>query len=178
MGGLRRTLLVAMAVAIVGAVSMIAVQSVRSQPPSEPDKVKRDVPADQTYTGFKQCASCHLKEFTAWKKTKHFTEAFESLPTKYRKDGECLKCHSTGYGAPTGYKGASTPNLAGTSCEACHGPGSKHDEIAKKFANKKKLTPEEDQLVRGSIYKTLPDNVCVRCHLSPSHKTHPKYDKK
>jgi hypothetical protein len=158
---------------------MVAVLSppARSQPPAEA-VAEVHPPADQTYTGSKQCSACHFKQYMAWKKTKHAKEAFESLAAKYRADGECVKCHATGYGAATGFKdAASTPNLAGTTCEACHGPGSQHDAIAKKYANKKVLAPDEDKEVRGSIYKVMPQNVCIRCHIDQTHKAHPPYDK-
>jgi hypothetical protein len=167
-------------VAVLGAITLLfslAVRSVQSQPP--PVQVTEVTPpADQTYTGAKQCGACHFKQYMAWKKTKHAKDAFDSLPEKYKADPECIKCHATGYGAATGFKdAATTPNLTGTSCEACHGPGSKHDAIAKQFANKKKLEPEEEKAVRGSIYKVLPQNVCIRCHVSQTHGEHPKYDK-
>ena len=173
----RRTVWFALGAGLIAMVSMLAAPPVRSQPPAEP-VTEVHPPADQTYTGSKQCSACHFKEYMAWKKTKHAKEAFESLAAKYRTDGACLKCHATGYGAATGFKdAASTPNLAGTTCEACHGPGSKHDAIAKKYANKKVLAPDEDKEVRGSIYKVMPQNVCVRCHIDQQHKAHPPYDK-
>lgn len=132
-------------------------------------------PADQEYIGTFQCASCHFKQFQVWQKSKH-TKAFEVLPAKYRNDAECLKCHVTGYGEPTGYKGSSTPQLAAVSCEMCHGPGSKHAEISKQFAKKKELSPKEKQAALDSIWH-LKTNVCITCHSPQSHKPHPEYDK-
>jgi hypothetical protein len=113
----------------------------------------------------------------SWKKTKHAKEAWESVSAKYQTSAECLACHATGYGQPSGFKDASsTPNLEGTTCEACHGPGSKHVQTCQQYLNKK-LTPEEEKIARDSIYKILPRNVCVACHASKGHKEHPKYDK-
>lgn len=132
-------------------------------------------PEDQTYAGSKQCAACHLDQYLAWKKTKH-SKAFDVLPAKYHTDSSCLKCHSTGHGQPTGYKDASTAALVGASCEACHGPGSKHGEIAKQFAGKK-LSKEQELYVRSTIPLILPGNACVQCHQSKAHKKHPPYDK-
>lgn len=132
-------------------------------------------PEGQTYMGSRQCAACHFNQYLAWNKTKH-SKAFEILPAKYKTDAECLKCHSTGFGEETGYKDSSTSALAGTSCEACHGPGSKHGAISKQFAGKK-LTPAQDKYVRSTIHKVLPSNACVKCHLSKAHKPHPPYDK-
>jgi hypothetical protein len=174
----RRRLLVGSAMALALGVSGLLVQKVRSQPPAEPAGPAVSPPADQTYTGVKKCSACHFKQYMTWKKTKHATDAFGKLPAKYKTDEKCLICHSTGFGAATGFKDeASSDNLKGTTCEACHGPGSEHETTAKKFANKKKLDPDEEKLVRGTIYKVLPQNVCIRCHASQVHKDHPKYDK-
>ena len=135
-------------------------------------------PAGQTYIGSKACSACHYKQYTSWKKTKHAKEAWESVPAKYQTDPDCLKCHATGYGQPSGFKDAkSTPTLVGTTCEACHGPGSEHEKACKPFLNKKTLSPEEEKIARDSIYKVLPKNVCVACHLAQAHEEHPKYDK-
>ena len=133
-------------------------------------------PDGQTYTGAKQCSACHFDQFLTWKQTKH-AKGFEILPAKYKTDESCLKCHTTGFGEATGYKDAKTPDLVGTACEACHGPGSKHGEIAKGFGTKK-LNKEEEAYVRSTIHKVLPGNACKECHLAQSHKKHPPYDKK
>ena len=133
-------------------------------------------PAGQTYIGMKNCSACHFEQFVIWKKDKH-TKAFEILPEKYKTDAACLKCHTTGHGDPTGFKTAADTHLAGTTCEACHGPGSKHQEICKTFATAKKLSPEQETLARDSIYKLLPSNACITCHSSKAHKAHMDYDK-
>jgi hypothetical protein len=158
---------------------LVVSTTVNSQPPEPKDAVAEPAPpTGQTYTGAKRCSSCHFKQYMTWKKTKHAKEAWESMAAKYRTSAECLPCHATGYGEPTGFKDeASTPNLVGTTCEACHGPGSKHEEACKPYLNKKKLSPEEDKIARDSIYKILPRNVCASCHLAQGHKEHPKYDK-
>ena len=173
----RRRVLTGLALVLIFAVCGILVQSVRSQPPAEPAGPAVTPPADQTYVGTKACTACHLKQWMAWKKTKHNTDAFAKLPAKYKTDAACLACHSTGFGTASGFKDeASTPNLAGTTCEACHGPGSKHVEAAKPFISTKP-TPEQETMLRGTIYKVLPQNVCMRCHATQVHKEHPKYDK-
>ena len=173
----RRGVLAGIAVVAAAAVCIILVQLGRTQPPIEPaPAAATPPPADQTYTGAKQCSSCHFKQYMAWKKTKHATDAFKCLAEKYQTAADCLKCHTTGYGAETGYKDASTPNLAGTTCEACHGPGSKHEAVAKQYANRK-LSADEEKIVRGSIWRIQPQNVCIRCHTDQGHKAHPQYDK-
>lgn len=126
-------------------------------------------PAGQTYTGAKDCASCHFEQFMSWSKSKH-AKSFELLPAKYQSDEKCLTCHTTGYGEETGFKDIKTTKaLAGTTCESCHGPGSKHDEIARGYG-KAKLTPEQEKEVRDSIWLVLPGNSCVECHTVQGHK--------
>ena len=144
-----------------------------SQPqPTAPAEPEPAPPADQQYTGAKQCAACHFEQFMKWKATKHAT-AFDLLPAKYQADAKCLACHTTGFGTATGFKtAAASADLKGTTCEACHGPGSKHAEIAKKFANQK-LTPEQEKLVRDSIWKISPGNVCISCHVVQGHHENP-----
>lgn len=133
-------------------------------------------PEGQTFVGAKTCSACHLDQFMDWRGTKH-AKGFDMLPAKYRQDASCLKCHTTGFGDPTGFKSIeATPALAGASCESCHGPGSKHGEIAKGFGQKK-LDKAEEAYVRSTIHRMQPKNVCVDCHLTRAHKKHPPYDK-
>lgn len=172
------TLGVATLVAVVVAYAA-TLPNVLSQPPeAAPAAAEPAPPEGQTYTGAKQCSSCHFKQYMSWKKTKHgLKEAWAKMPEKYHADAECVKCHTTGFGQATGFKdAASSENLIGTTCEACHGPGSKHAEVCKAYSEKKKLSPEEEKIVRDSIYKVLPHSVCVRCHAVLGHKEHPKYD--
>ena len=123
--------------------------------------------ADQEYIGSKKCSACHFDQYLKWKKTGH-SKSFDLLPAKYQTDEKCLKCHTTGYGAPTGYKTAADVDLKGTGCEDCHGPGSKHAEISKPFASQKP-TAEQAKLCRDSIWKMTPKNVCVTCHMVQGH---------
>lgn len=150
------------------AVAMSALQEKSLTPFAKP-------PEDQTYIGTKQCSACHFDQFMTYRETKH-SKAFEILPAKYKKDASCLECHTTGFGKPGGYKDETSVGLEGTACEACHGPGSKHAEIAKEYANKK-LSDEESAYVKSSIYKITPGNACVKCHQSKAHKPHPPFDK-
>jgi hypothetical protein len=131
------------------------------------EKPEPTPPADQEYIGVKKCSACHFDQFVKWKKTKHST-SFNLLPPKYQADAKCVKCHTTGFGEPTGYKTVADNDLKNTSCETCHGPGSKHAEVSKPFAGKKP-TPEQEKLARDSIWMMLPKNVCVSCHMVQGH---------
>lgn len=129
---------------------------------------------DRTHVGTQRCAACHFQQYRTWRESKH-AHAFDILPAKYRQDAECLKCHTTGFGHASGYKDEGTPNLAQVSCEACHGPGSQHAEIAIGFLEKE-ITPAGEKQIRGAI-DLLISNVCLDCHVTVKHKTHPEYDK-
>jgi mono/diheme cytochrome c family protein len=131
-------------------------------------------PEGQTFVGAKNCSACHFDQYLDWRTTKH-AKGFDILPAQYKTDQSCLKCHTTGLGAEGGFKTlAATPDLVGASCEACHGPGSKHAEIAKGFGDKK-LSEAEEKYVRSTIHKMQPKNVCVECHLTRAHQKHPTY---
>ena len=164
--------------AIATTVAVLALVVVLGSMNSGAKAVAADAPAAPAgeYVGSKKCSSCHFKEFMVWKKSKHFS-AFTDLPAKYKADASCLKCHITAYGVPGGYKGPSTPDLLGVTCESCHGPGSAHEANAKPFLNKKVLTEDEKKAARTGIQKAI-TNVCFGCHTAMAgHVEHPKYDK-
>jgi hypothetical protein len=85
-----------------------------------------------SYVGSEKCSGCHAAEYTKWKDSKH-SHAMEALE-KYAKrpglrnfDGECVVCHTVGFGYNTGYVNEEkTPELKHVGCEVCHGPGSGH----------------------------------------------------
>ena len=77
------------------------------------------------------CLSCHFDQNLKWRQTKH-AKAFDILPA-IEERRQLFEMPFHWRGEKTGYQGAKTSDLAGTSCEACHGPGSKHAQIAKGF---------------------------------------------
>jgi len=92
----------------------------------------REQKLNLSYIGSEQCRDCHQAEYNAWKATPH-SHALETLETKAKRpglrnfDGECVVCHTIGYGFQSGYvNSAKTPALANVGCESCHGPGSGH----------------------------------------------------
>jgi hypothetical protein len=141
------------------------------------------------YIGAKKCKACHMKQFKAWKKT-NMANSFENLKAgvkveekkkagiedkDYTTDPDCLRCHTTGYGQPSGFKSLEeTPNLINVQCEACHGPGADFRAIMKK--NKKfKL---EEVKAAGLQIPSEENNNCMDCHGGDSpfnEKVDPKY---
>jgi mono/diheme cytochrome c family protein len=131
-----------------------------------------------------------MKQFKSWSKTKMAT-SFENLkpgvkaaekkkagidPDKdYTTDENCLKCHTTGYGKPSGFKSLTeTPKLINVQCEACHGPGADFRAIMKKD-KKFKLS---DVKTAGLMIPSETENNCMECHGGDSpfnEKVDPKY---
>lgn len=115
---------------------------------------------DPAYEGGRTaCRRCHLAEFRSWERTAH-ANALETLPEESRTDPNCVKCHTTGYGQPTGFTSlADTPNLANVTCEACHGPGSLYKE-------QEVMESREASVAAGMV---VPDeSTCTSCHNSES----------
>ena len=175
--------------------------STETLPAGSPSSGKGAAPKNQNYVGKNTCAACHYDKYRTWKHEKHAL-AFEILPKKYRQDPECLNCHTTGYGEPTGFKdSATTPHLAGITCESCHGAGSEHAKLAQELflGAESEVSLESEQEIRSSIELLLEkdtaeskqaekdarasidpvrsSNACVQCHTSKAHQAHVYYDK-
>ena len=123
---------------------------------------KRELlPTTADYVGSDACQSCHAAEFTTWSKSPHAHSLASLAQGNKTGEGECLTCHTTGYGRSGGFPENGDANahfdLARVGCESCHGPGSQH--IA------------EDQPKRGTIL-SLGDKcdscvilqICGSCH--------------
>ena len=149
------------------------------------------VEAKPKYVGVAKCASCHKSNYLAWKTSSH-AKAFNLLkpgkrkkaklraeldPEKdYTTDKKCVKCHVTGYRKKGGFKDIeATPQMAGVSCESCHGAGSKyavlHDKKMYGFEKK-----EATDL--GQLYGADDEKVCMQCHAHKDSPFHEKLDKK
>ena len=97
------------------------------------------------------CKECHPTAWGIWSKTKHAhaTETLAKLDPPRQFDPECISCHSTGWN-PNGffpYLGGfdsleATPQLAGNSCENCHGPAAAH-VAAEKVETRRAAMPNE-----------------------------------
>jgi hypothetical protein len=91
--------------------------------------------ANLSYVGSDRCQACHAGEFRVWQESKHShaMEALENPPEHAKRpkfanfDGECVQCHTVGFGYQTGYTSEDeTKHLRHVGCESCHGPGSGH----------------------------------------------------
>ena len=150
-----------------------------------------------SYVGTKKCKTCHMKQYKTWKTTK-MAKTFDVLkpgvsaeaktklkfdPKKdYTKDAKCLECHTTGFGMPGGYKipkagdskaARRAKENSGTTCEACHGPGSKYIAIHKNAMTKKRKYTL-DELYQVGQYK-VDVKSCTICHNRRNPTVEPDY---
>jgi len=138
--------------------------------------------ADHAYVGVKKCKSCHKKEaignqYGKWAKSKH-AKAYDTLGSdkakEYakkagiadpQKNGKCLKCHVTAYGAAAELVSKKFDSKDGVQCESCHGAG--------KDYRKKKIMKDLDLAKsKGLIIPEAKD--CAVCHNDKS----PAWDQK
>ncbi len=127
------------------------------------------------------CKECHPTAWNVWSKSKHAhaTETLTKLDPPRQYDPECISCHSTGWN-PTeffAYSGGfdsveKTPQLAGNSCENCHGPGAAH-VAAEKGRNAARKQAERDAIKLTVAFAR--DNICQKCH---DHDNSPKFTEK
>lgn len=88
---------------------------------------KTSAAAHEKYLGAQICARCHQTAYDSWKTSPH-ANSMASLEAKAMENSaECLKCHVTGYNAPSGYP-TSQGELGAVSCEQCHGQGTLHGD--------------------------------------------------
>ena len=84
---------------------------------------------DGPYLGAATCQPCHQEQFQQWETTTH-AHAMETLiQAGQAESAECLFCHTTGYGRPSGFLDAvTTPSLVDVQCEVCHRVAEQHAE--------------------------------------------------
>jgi len=142
-------------------------------------------PSGATFVGADACAECHQDAFDIWKASKH-SHGFDSLTTGRpdpedddifvvrTRDPECITCHATGWDpqAFARFDGAfvdieSTPHLAGSQCENCHGPGSQHVELEQALKQAAGDASDEVKSARTALHLEVElarTNLCVKCH--------------
>jgi hypothetical protein len=128
-------------------------QSSQLQSPQQPQNGL----ADNPFVGSEVCRLCHEDIYNKWKATKH-AHALETLVIKKQSaNPECLRCHTVGFGEPTGYTMQDQqPYLAAVGCEMCHGRAGYHVRVDDQTNNFAKTT----------------EATCVRCH---DNKNSPKF---
>lgn len=133
-------------------------------------------PAGHAYVGSKACKTCHMGEkngkiWETWLASKH-ANAFAVLDSAKgeRTNFKCLKCHTTGFGAETGYKVGDmvAEGLAAVGCEACHGAGAD-------FKSMKVMKDKAAAMAAGLMMPN--EETCRKCH-NPESPTFKEFDYK
>ena len=106
------------------------------------------------FVGAARCAQCHKSTHEDWTGTLH-AQALETLEAIGQgANGDCLGCHTVGFGQEGGFVNRATTNsLAGVQCENCHGAGLDH------VSDPLVVKPEID----------ISADVCGACHQGSRH---------
>jgi Cytochrome c554 and c-prime len=119
---------------------------------------------EKIYAGANRCNSCHAGEFAQWNATRHASAMKTLRGRKMHNAPECLKCHTTAFGAPGGFTDLLvTAHLANVQCESCHGPGQKHMEEEKRIS----ALSEAEKLTAKRTEKLIlrrDAKFCMECH--------------
>jgi hypothetical protein len=90
-------------------------------------------------------------------------------PSLRQFDGECIVCHTVGFGYESGYKNErDTPHLKNVGCESCHGPASEHVKNPRNprwysILNPWKA-PQNETAVQKQARQLRVDLFCQGCH--------------
>ncbi len=118
------------------------------------------------YAGAIQCHRCHTQYDLDGQMVGH-TVAWRVLDDEHLTDPECLACHSTGYGVPTGLSDPyRDSHLTSVTCEACHGPAGLHVRemyIAQGDLDPENLIPPENP-TGLEFSREVPESICMACH--------------
>lgn len=91
----------------------------------------------------------------------------------YTQEQFCLPCHTTGFGLIGGFVSIEkTPDMAGVTCEACHGPGGAYAGTTMNTDDPTFKTTEARKA--GLIYPPTA-RVCRKCHNEDSPFIDMKY---
>jgi hypothetical protein len=135
------------------------------------------VPGVPTYVGSGTCKKCHSAAYAIWEHTPHH-DAYQTLvkkaehPSNRQFDGECIVCHTVGFGYESGFKDAvKTPLLKDVGCENCHGPGSLHASHPNNPEWRKRMNlawwndKEKDEKPEQKARRmAVIDQFCQKCH--------------
>jgi hypothetical protein len=125
-----------------------------------------------TYIGSEKCKKCHEHAYAIWKASPH-SHAYQTLveakhPSLRQYDGECIVCHTVGFGYKTGFTNEKeTPHLENVGCESCHGPGSLHAKNPENQEWRERMNlPWRDARKKGNeqAKNKAIEQFCVTCH--------------
>jgi hypothetical protein len=138
--------------------------------PARHPQSRSDNPLAGQFVGGASCKECHAGPWDVYIKSNHAhaTRTLVDLKPARQFDPECVSCHVTGWNPQeffpyiSGYDSLEhTPELAGQSCEDCHGPGAAH--IAAERGSDAKLQAEWRRLLHQDK-ATADEQSCRKCH--------------
>ena len=114
------------------------------------------------FVGSAQCSLCHVNTHARWSQTLH-AGALETLEQMDQgTNANCLPCHTVGFGEQGGFLDRATTNdLAGVGCEACHGAARDHVENV------------EDESLRPTV--DISSALCGSCHTGTHQPTYDEW---
>lgn len=118
------------------------------------------------FTGMGFCTPCHQLYGHELQATGH-SFAWNILDEENLLNSECLQCHTTGYGYPTGMEDPfRDSHLQGVQCESCHGPGAEH--VREQYIIAKELDPSSmipfSDPIGLPFTLEVPEVTCLTCH--------------
>jgi hypothetical protein len=124
-----------------------------------------------TYIGTEACKKCHEHAYEVWKASPH-SHAYQTLvdakhPSLRQYDGECIVCHTVGFGYKTGFTNAQdTAKLINVGCESCHGPGSLHAKNPENQEWRDRMNQPwlAARKIGGQQKDQAIEKFCVTCH--------------
>ena len=138
-------------------------------------------PSEGRFVGPETCRECHEEQFDSWAQTRMANTFRVLLPGEaveqklmaeldperdYSDDPACLPCHTTGYGKVGGFVSfEETPEMAGVTCEACHGHGGTY---ANSVMDPKDPTFQGSEARDAGLIYPPTETVCRGCHNSAS----------
>lgn len=134
------------------------------------------------FAGAKRCQACHPTAYSKWQTTHHAqaTATLTKLDPPRQFDPECLSCHVTGWEPQdflpfqSGFVSLEqTPELAGNSCENCHGPGEEHSWIEEQKTARLLARRDELRAALRRTKATAGEQVCAQCH---DHDNSPEFN--
>jgi hypothetical protein len=152
---------------------------------AETKKKKKYAGQLSEYAGSQACKSCHKHAYKVWEDSAH-SHAYQTLvdakrPGNRQFDGECIVCHTVGFGYRTGFQNDSSPAvLRSVGCESCHGPCGLHvknkdDEDLYPIINPWRAKANETAKDREKRMLAI-EAMCQRCH-DQDNDVHWNFDK-
>ncbi len=137
--------------------------------------------AQDKFVGPAKCKECHPKQYESWAKTR-MANSFSVLrpgekvaekklagldpAMDYTHSEACIPCHTTGYGLVGGFVSIeTTPNMAGVTCESCHGPGGSYVNTVMGLDKPEFKTADAR---KARLVYPPTEEVCRVCHNSKS----------